>query len=227
MRITLLALVAALATLPAQAQFDLQVTEIWPGNEPGENLTRDWFEITNFGDTAWTAAVDGDLYYDDDSQGIDGDTNLFDSSIPDILTGVASIAPGESAVFVDEGADAIADFLAVWGSVVDGVQIGLYDGSGLSQGGDGVTLFLSMGAPTSLLDIIDFELYPSADLNGGQSFDVTTGEFSTVAGFAAETAIVNDVMQSAIGSPGFLVPEPSTVAMIAMLAAGLGFARRS
>ena len=38
---------------PAFAQFDLQVTEIWMGNEPGDNLSEDWFEITNVGLGPW------------------------------------------------------------------------------------------------------------------------------------------------------------------------------
>ncbi|PHI20300.1 hypothetical protein CEQ90_08935 [Lewinellaceae bacterium SD302] len=48
------------------AQFDLQVTEIFPG-QTGSDLTEDWFEVTNVGDQAWISGVDGDLYYDDES----------------------------------------------------------------------------------------------------------------------------------------------------------------
>lgn len=33
----------------ATSSFNLQITEIWPGNEPGSNLTDDWFEVTNAG----------------------------------------------------------------------------------------------------------------------------------------------------------------------------------
>src|SRR5690606_4368767 len=35
--------------------FDLKVTEIWVGQD-GTDITGDWFEITNFGEVAWTAA---------------------------------------------------------------------------------------------------------------------------------------------------------------------------
>lgn len=217
---------SAFSATTANAAFDLRITEIWPGNDPGENLTSDWFEVTNFGDTAWTAAVDGDLYFDDDSQGRDDDFNppVFDSSIPDLMSGIATINPGESVVFVDD--DTIDEFAAVWGTAVDLPQIGIHAGSGLGQGGDGVTLFISVGAPAGLASIIDFQAYPAADLSGGQSYDVTTGEFSTVAGFAAQTSVVNDLSQPAIGSPGFLVPEPTTVALIAMLAGSLAATRR-
>ncbi len=56
------AAVLGLLATPALAQFNLQITEMWPGNEPGNNLTEDWFEIVNFGDAAWISGVDGDLY---------------------------------------------------------------------------------------------------------------------------------------------------------------------
>jgi len=96
MRIKQLAACAVAAGMSSTAfgQFDLQITEMWPGNEPGSNLTADWFELTNFGDTAWDAAVDGDLYFDDGS---------FDPSAADLMNGITSIAPGESVVFVDGG----------------------------------------------------------------------------------------------------------------------------
>lgn len=69
----------------AHAVSDLQITEIWPGNEPGSNLTSDRFELTNYGDTAWVAATDGDLYFDDDSQ---------DGTTADLLKGISTILPG-------------------------------------------------------------------------------------------------------------------------------------
>ena len=89
---------AALAVMlcsQALAAFDLQITEIWPGNSVGDNLSEDWFEVTNFGDTPWVEANDGNLYFDDDS---------YDATTADLLFGVSSIAPGESVVFVDGNA---------------------------------------------------------------------------------------------------------------------------
>ena len=209
--LSLLALVA-----PASAQFSLQVTEIWPGNEPGENLTADWFELTNVGDVAWTPA-DGDLYFDDDSQ---------DASVADPLMGISSIAPGESVIFIDD--DTTDEFAALWGAVAILPQLGTYAGSGLSQGGDAVTIFLSNGQPTGITDIIEVEAYPDADFNGGQSYDVVLGEFSTVgnASGALATIEVNDFNQVAIASVGPAVPEPTTLAIAGFAVAGLAATRR-
>ena len=70
------------------AAFDLQITEIWFGQD-GTDLTGDWFEITNTGTGAWTAALHGDLHYDDDSA---------DPAAADPVEGIATIAPGSEAI---------------------------------------------------------------------------------------------------------------------------------
>lgn len=209
------------AVIPASgafAAFDLQITEIWPGNEPGSNLTEDWFELTNFGDTAWEAATHGDLYFDDDSQ---------DPAAADPMSGVATIAPGESVIFVNGDGFAVDDFMAVWG-LSSAPQIGTHDGSGLGQGGDGVTVFLDadLGGSVSVGEIVAYAEYPDADANGGQSWDVLLGAFSTVgnASGAVQSALANDASQFAIGSPG-TVPEPATLALVG-LAGVAALARR-
>lgn len=175
--------------------YDLQVTEIWPGNEAGENLTGDWFEVTNFGDTSWTLA-DGALYFDDDSA---------DPTVADMLNGVTEIAAGESVVFVD--ADSAATFTAVWGGKIDLGQVGTYDGSGLSGGGDAVTLFLDAGDDgLTVEDIIDSEAYPDAEAATGASYDVENGDFSATDGTSGQSTDVvetagNDEGETAVGSP--------------------------
>jgi hypothetical protein len=94
-----IAIVSALALTAASehsadAQFNLQITEIWPGNDPGSNLSQDWFEVTNIGTSAWSAALDGNLYWEDVSA---------DPTLAVLLSGVASIAANESVVFVNGG----------------------------------------------------------------------------------------------------------------------------
>lgn len=204
------------AAPPAQAAFELRITEMWPGNEPGNNLTEDWFEVTNTGDATWTAAIDGDLYFDDDSA---------DFSTADLMSGVPSLAPGESAIFVDGDASGAAEWLAVWDDVVFPWPVGSYNGSGLSQGGDGVTIWVSDGLPTALTPIEDLQLFPDANSFGGQSYDVTLAAFSTVgnANNAVATTALNDEGQPAIGSPGVPVPEPSSVMLAGLACACLLF----
>ena len=207
-----IALGASLAALVlgtiASADISLQVTEIWPGNEPGSNLTEDWFELTNVGTMDWNAGVDGDLYYDDDS---------FDAGAADLMMGITSIAAGESVIFVVEEQAAVAEWLAVWQPDLTSLpQVGYVDGSGLSQGGDGVGIFLDSGFDgVDQADLIETEIYPDAGSNGGQSWDVVLQAFSVDGvGGAITTTAVNDIGQAAIGSPGVAVPEPSTAAMI-------------
>ncbi|GGG47568.1 T9SS type A sorting domain-containing protein [Bizionia arctica] len=184
-----------LTNLFAFAQVSLQVTEIWPGNEPGSNLTSDWFEITNNGSTAWVSGVDADLFYDDDSQ---------DPSTADLINGITDIQPGERVIIVIGEAIDVTEFTAVWSLDYNltGIEIGYTDGSGLGGGGDGVTLFL--GGPT-VADIVDFETYPDADSNGGQSYDVELAAFSTLmntSNAGATNSTLNDEGQVAIASPG-------------------------
>ncbi len=174
--------------------FDLQITEIWPGNEPGNNLTSDWFEITNNGDAAWVSGVDPDLFYDDDSQ---------DPTAADLINDITDIQPGEQVIIVIGESIDVTQFNDVWSPAYDltGIEIGYTDGSGLGQGGDGVTLFV--GGPTAG-DIVDFESYPDANTNGGQSYDVELTAFSAVGNDnnAGATFALNDQSQPAIASPG-------------------------
>ncbi|WP_067146296.1 T9SS type A sorting domain-containing protein [Pseudotamlana agarivorans] len=178
------------------SQAILKVTEIWPGNEPGNNLTSDWFEITNEGTTAWVSGVDADLYYDDDSQ---------DPTKAVIIEGITEIKPGAHVIVIIGEITDIDEFNHVWSQDYNmtGIEIGYTDGPGLGGGGDGVTLFL--GDPTLTSNIIDFQAYPDADANGGQSYDVALAAFSTAANAnhaAPTTQTVNDEGQAAIGSPG-------------------------
>jgi len=180
------------------SQVSLQITEIWPGNGEGDNVTSDWFEITNVGDVAWTPAM-GDLYFDDDSQ---------DYTTADLISGITSIQPGESVIAIDD--TDTTEFIAVWSSVYNltGVQIGTYDGSGLGGGGDTVTLFMSIGAPSDVNSIVDFEAYPDTELSPGKSYDVIKGDFSDIGELPNQpvATAVNNMNESAIGSPGNLGP---------------------
>ena len=203
-----LAIALTLGTV-ASADFSLQVTEIWPGNEPGSNLTADWFELTNVGSMAYNASTDGDLYYDD---------NSFDAAVADLINGVSSIGAGESVIFVVGDATDVTNWTTVWQPVVANLpQVGYTDGSGLGGGGDAVGIFLDAGFDgVDAGDLIETQAYPEADPFGGQSFDVRLGAFSVDGvGGAVSTLVLNDVGQAAVGSPGTVpVPEPSTATLI-------------
>jgi len=180
------------------SQVSLQITEIWPGNGDGDNLTADWFEITNVGDVAWTPAM-GDLYFDDVSE------DPLDAAL---ISGIASIQPGEAVIAIDD--TDTAEFIAVWGAYYNltNVQIGTYSGAGLGGGGDAVTLFMSIGAPVDASTIVDVEAYPDTEFNPGQSYDVTKGDFSVIGELPYEPVATagNDMGESAVGSPGNMGP---------------------
>jgi len=217
-------LASTLTTLVATSAFaaiDLRVTEIWPGNEPGSNLSRDWFELTNFGDEAWTAAAFGDLFYDDESA---------DPADATLLEGISSIAAGESVIYVVDTVGSIAPWNDLWDDVVTLGQVGNTDGSGLSQGGDGVTLFLDADENgVDAGDLLSENTYPDANAANGGSYNLVLDAFSTVGDAAGSVAtlVLNDVNQPAIGSPFSAVPEPSTFALVGGFAAiGVALMRR-
>ena len=173
--------------------FDLQITEMWPGQE-GADVTEDWFEISNIGTEAWMSGIDPDLFYDDESA---------DPMAADPINGITTIPAGGCAIVVIGNANDAADFVEVWGQVIDltGVQVGWSDGAGLGGGGDAVNLFV--GGPT-MGDIVDTEAYPDTDGFSGRSWDVNAEAFSTedVDG-ALSTLVLGGVSgtEPAIGSP--------------------------
>nr|MBX2877857.1 DUF3616 domain-containing protein [Saprospiraceae bacterium] len=188
---------------PQPAGADLQITEIWMGQD-GADLTADWFEITNFGDAAWVSGVDPDLYYDDESQ---------DPASAVLIEGITEIQPGQSAIVVLDAEAGVNTFSTIWSPVYDltGVGIGWADGAGLGQGGDAVTLFQGTPAPEN---IKDSESYPAAP--SGISYDLILQAFSVQGGGMVETgtniAVAtlatagSDGTEPAIASPGNVGP---------------------
>ncbi|AFL75629.1 ExeM/NucH family extracellular endonuclease [Thiocystis violascens] len=177
----------------AAADFNLQISEMWPGNAEGSDLTADWFEITNTGTEAWVSGVAPNLYYDDGSQ---------DPTTADLINGISQIAPGNSVIVVVGNAADAQTFATVWGSVIDlaGIDIGYTDGAGLGAGGDGVSLFVGLPAPTDTP--ADFEEYPNTTGSEGRSYDVDLAAFSVAGQNGAVATAPNDANESAVGSPG-------------------------
>ncbi|WP_138465537.1 ExeM/NucH family extracellular endonuclease [Poseidonocella sp. HB161398] len=185
----------------AAGAYALSVTEIWSGQQ-GDDVTADWFEIANTGTASWVQGVDPDLFYDDDSA---------DPAAADLIEGIASLAPGETAVVVvGTSADAVA-FEEIWEEVIDldGVQIGHADGAGLGSGGDTVTIFEETGTQgDDTLQagvIIESQAYGETEANSGQSWNTVTGSFSEAGSDGAVATLVtagDDGLEPAIGSPG-------------------------
>ena len=111
----------------------LAITEIAPWGSSA-SYGADWWEVTNTG----TSAVTLTGYKMDDS------SNALATAVA--LNGVASIAPGESVVFLEGDASKVALFRTAW-ALPASVQVGSYSGGGvgLSTDGDGVNLFDASG----------------------------------------------------------------------------------
>lgn len=226
-QLTICLVIGALLTTAsaASATHMLVVSEIWPGNEVGEDWTEDWFEVTNTGDAAWVAADHGNLYYDDDS---------YDPEKASLMEGVTRIDSDESVVFVDGGQSAAFDWWSKYGGNAVTWQVGYYNGSGLSGGGDAVTLWVTENLPTSA-DSYSLTSYPDAEANGGQSYDAFLGAFSVDGNANGARTYGNNGLtadddgnlvgnENIVASPGSApVPEPGTISLV-MTAGLLGLA---
>ncbi|HRE01922.1 MAG TPA: lamin tail domain-containing protein, partial [Ilumatobacteraceae bacterium] len=120
----------------------LAVTEVAPWGSDAE-YGADWFELTNTGGT--TLELTGVR--------VDDSSNSFANAVS--LEGVASLAPGEAAIFLESSVvdrpATIERFAQAWfgdSGLPDGLQVGGYSGSGigLSGGGDEVNVFAVDGA---------------------------------------------------------------------------------
>lgn len=208
------ALVVTVAASRASAA--LLITEVMSSS--GSGGTADWFELTNTGPAAVSLA--GFL--------MDDSSNSIPLAVP--LVGVASLAPGESAMFL-ESADAAVDvpaFRTFWSgsaSGLAGVQIGSYSGSGvgLSSGGDGITIFDSTGTPVA--GPIAFPAATAGVSFGFNPATMTFGGLSVAGQFGASTS-ANALGN--VGSPGTVeIPEPTTVALTTLAGLLLAAAARS
>ncbi len=201
------ALVAASA-LVASAQTGIRITEI---NSAGSGAQTDWFELTNFGPSTVSLT----------NARMDDNSNSF--SLGAVLNNVSSLAPGQSAVFLQPGsaggfAAAQTAFLNAWftgGVAPSGFLLGyaVDGGIGLSGSGDAVNIWDS--SQTLLANVT----FGSNASNAGRTFDNSSG-LNNAAITTLSTVGVNGAFLSAsgaeTGSPGIVsaIPEPSTYAMI-------------
>ena len=225
--VVLVLLVFALAGV-AQARVNLQITEIYAGTSPktpgGAAFdTSEWFEVTNFGDTA-ADLVANPVYYDDESAAPEKNTQLL---------GVGMIAAGESAIFFVDwesdlpGADdatklalAYSLFATAWGPLT-GVQIGYCDttAGGLGNNGDTMYLFDSNLAGANIIDTAGYSgpatstyvSQPDGTWHGMDGGPVSN-DFAGVGGLAGWPALVpfGSSGITLLGSPG-IVPVAAII----------------
>lgn len=190
----------------------LIISEVAPwssGNSPG--VGADWFEVTN---TSTTAVDITGWRIDDDS------ASFANSSA---LSGVTSIAPGQSVIFVDGDANTINAFVSTWfgGTLPSGVAIGTYGGPGLGTGGDAVNLFDASGA---LVTGVTFGASPAAspfasfDNAAGLSFVSTLSATGVNGAFSVIDVGVNEAAVL-IGSPGSISVSPVPLTTLVAIAA--------
>jgi len=189
------------------AQAQLKITEAESSEAVGSFTTADWFELSNL--SASPVTITG--YKMDDN------SDSFALSVA--LSGITSIAAGESVVFFEQtGATplTVTGFQNWWGSSLgSSVQIGTYSGSGVGLSGtaDHVNVFDGAGAT------VDQVIFTTATAGDTFQFDGNGSSGRSPSGLSVNG--VNGAFTSGngdIGSPGVApVPEPTTMAL-----AGLG-----
>jgi hypothetical protein len=224
---------SVLALFAANTQAAIKITEVHPTGSSTLSYAQDFFELTNTG----AAPIDITGWRFDDN------SNSFTNSVA--LTGITSILPGKSVVFMETGltgglpnaATKIEAFKAAWfGTAVPAdFEIGTYTGSGigLSSSSDAVNIFDSAGAritgvafgATTLGTTLD-----NAAGAGGTTLPLPIIARNSVidvnGGFAS---FASDINGPEIGSPGRIaaIPEPTTLGLVALAGVALAARRRA
>ncbi|HWC62145.1 MAG TPA: lamin tail domain-containing protein, partial [Rhizomicrobium sp.] len=174
----------------------LYISEVAPWSSGNSPVAADWFEVTNTG----TTAVDITGWKMDDS------SNAFGNAVA--LTGITSIAAGESVIFVETTGNTLdtvkSAFINTWfgGNAPAGLQVGGYGGSGvgLSTGGDAVNLYNAAGQLQAGVSFGSSAAGPFESFDNSQGLNNSTiADLSAVALHGAFAA-ANDGQE--IGSPG-------------------------
>lgn len=181
----------------------IKVTEVAPWSSGNSALAADWFELTNTGSTP--VDISNWRMYDSGAGG-------FGSSGP--LSGISSIAPGESVIFVD-GAAKVPPFITNWygASAPAGLQIGTYADPGLSTSGDAVNIYDAGGTVKASVT------FGASDGTAPfQTFDNTAGLDNTSISLLSELG-TNGAFNAAattneVGSPGSAVVSSTALVSI-------------
>jgi uncharacterized protein YjiK len=178
----------------------LAVTEVAPWGSDA-SYHADWFELTNTGST--TLDLTGVK--------VDDSSNAFATAAA--LTGVSSLAAGESAVFFEksttgDAAAIAAAFGQAWFGASGppaGFKVGSYTGSGLglSSGGDGVNLFASNGTRVTGVS------FGAATAN--TTFDNTARLGAAAAPVAIKALAVDGIFGAFVAAEGVGLGSPGNV----------------
>lgn len=190
------------------------ISEVAPWASSSSAVAADWFEITNV--TSNTIDITG--------WKIDDSSAAFGSAAT--LNGVTTLAPGESAIFI-ETADLPAKdtlFRSTWfgENPPAGLQIGSYTGSGigLSSTSDGVNIFNAAG---TLMASVSFGA--SDAVSPFQTFDNTRGLNATTISqlsLVGTNGAIASSNAAEVGSPGFAAPGVLRITEVAAWGSGNG-----
>ncbi len=176
---------------------NVTISEVAPWGSGNSPAAADWFEVTNNG----TSAINISGWKVDDS------SNSFASSL--FLTGITSIAPGESVIFLESSASnpaatVTANFKSLWfgANPPASLQVGTYQGSGigLSTGGDAVNLYDAAGVLQANVVFGASPITLFKTFNNAIGLNNTTISQLSEIGVNDAFAALNDVNE--IGSPG-------------------------
>lgn len=202
------------ALVTASASANIRITEAMSSSNGGGTPTVDWIEVTNFGSTAVSLA------------GWKMDDNSFNFAASVALSGISSIAAGESVVFIESAAGAaVGSFRTFWGGL-SGVQVGYYSGSGvgLSSGGDGAAIFNSSGTIVSQVTFgaatSGSSFFYGYDASGSIN-SLYNGVVSTVGTIDSQVTTSRNGDTASIGTA---IPAPGAIALLGL--AGLASRRR-
>lgn len=210
---------AAVFSIALPTHAAIIISEVDAAGSATSSYAADWFELTNTGSSAVNIS----------GWKMDDNSNAFANAVA--LTGVTSIAAGQSVVFIEGNssgsnfATVSAAFKSAWfgSNVPANFTIGYYYGSGvsLSQTTDAVNIFDSTGATVTRVDFNASSL--------GQTFDNKAGLNNAVLS-TMSVAGVNGAFTSAngveVGSPG-VVPLPGTLPLLLSAFGVIGGAART
>ena len=175
----------------------LYISEVAPWSSGNSPVAADWFELTN----STSSAIDITGWKVDDN------SNSFPSSVP--ISGVTSIAAGESVIFLEISSTTTLDalrtaFINTWfgGNAPAGLHIGGYSGSGvgLSTGGDAVNVYNAAGVLQASVSFGAAAAGPYKTFNNSIAKNNEAISALSTAGSNGAFAAANDSAE--IGSPG-------------------------